>query len=700
MQPESQPSQPRNQEAQPRDIDLPEALPETPAANPLLDATLPDLTIKEIVLHAHEEEQKLPTTNEPQKQTQETATEDKDPPKQEGSHEMATLPERGGIFAACRNAFDYLRKEHPGLALKRLLVTIPSAAQPVAMAILTGGFIDSIAAGASSAATMWGAALIGLPFIINQIQTLRGSYEGRLHNRTFMGEKKIFVDQVQRLSFGDLQDKEKQKEVERLRANHGRFSDFVDSLYNIAGSKVAVVFALGVMANINLPVTLLICAGAVPMLYLEHRRAQMVESIQKRSTKFHQRLWPLFFSSTNKDISVQLKVMNKSAWAVDRIDKLTGRINRMDDLYHKAGLKLSGIANMINGALSLGAGAWIVHQATNGAMSTGDMFKFWGALGALQLALNSITQLWGRMAQNAPFVNGYFGISGSNPYRDSTTDQEKEARIAQFRELLRTNPVAIHIKDLTFDRGEKRILTIDNLTIQPKSFTGIVGIRGAGKSTLINLLLGVHRPTTGSIELEVGLDRFNLNDIPLEAWHGYMGYTEQDAYQGYSLTVQQSIGLGLHEDDEHPFSLQEAMEITGAASVISAQDAHRTSIGDELPHGRKFSGGELQLFANTRAVIGNRPMMIFDEPTAHLDATSEANLIKSIGDFKAEKTILLISHRFNTFRDVDQIIVLKKTNEGTGGGRIEQIGSHEELMKDPDGTYAQLYNAQVDGLER
>lgn len=225
-----------------------------------------------------------------------------------------------------------------------------------------------------------------------------------------------------------------------------------------------------------------------------------------------------------------------------------------------------------------------------------------------------------------------------------------------------------------------------NLEINPREVIGLVGRNGVGKTTLIRLLAALYRPDGGKILVD-GVD---LADIPSEQWHARVSVVFQD-FGRFPATLAENIAIGASEHLGDREGVQRAARLAGldrwSDDLPSGLD---TVLGREFDDGVDLSGGQWQSVAIARALFAakhGRDLLVFDEPTAHLDARSEAAFFDRVTDAIDDAAIVLISHRLGTIRHADRIVMLGPE------GIIEQ-GSHDELLE-RDGEYARLFALQA-----
>ena len=218
--------------------------------------------------------------------------------------------------------------------------------------------------------------------------------------------------------------------------------------------------------------------------------------------------------------------------------------------------------------------------------------------------------------------------------------------------------------------------------IRPGESIALVGGNGAGKTTMIKLLLRLYDPTAGRITVD-GID---LRDLDLDEVRRRMGVIFQD-FGRYELTAAENIGLGdsSHLDDRD--RIITAAERGGAAGVLAElPDGPDTKLGRELGD-RELSGGQWQRIALARAFMRDSELLVLDEPTAELDPRGEHEVFQRFAELTRNRMTILVSHRFSTVRMADRILLL-------GDGVITEAGSHSDLITQ-DGEYARMYRLQA-----
>jgi len=264
-------------------------------------------------------------------------------------------------------------------------------------------------------------------------------------------------------------------------------------------------------------------------------------------------------------------------------------------------------------------------------------------------------------------------------------DSEPTVQDAPNAAVLSSSQGRIDFENVTFRYANTVTDAVSNLTlrIQPGKTHALVGASGAGKSTILSLILRLYDPTSGAVKI----DGHDLRSVTQKSLRERIGLVTQETFLFHD-TISNNIRFG--RLDATPDEVHEAARAAYAHDFIMAQPkGYETVIGDK---GCLLSGGQQQRVAIARAVLKNAPILLLDEATSSLDSESEQQIQKALAKLATGRTVIAIAHRLSTVLSADQIIVMDS-------GHIKEIGTHAELLE-KSGYYRRLYDHQFNRVQK
>ncbi|MBY6285505.1 ABC transporter ATP-binding protein/permease [Neisseria subflava] len=324
------------------------------------------------------------------------------------------------------------------------------------------------------------------------------------------------------------------------------------------------------------------------------------------------------------------------------------------------------------GTTALGIWLWYHGQVGVGAVATAT---------AMALRVNGLSQyiMWesARLFENIGTVNDGMATL-SKPH--TILDKPQALPLKVTRGEIKFDHV-----DFSYEAG-KPLLNGFNLNIKPGEKVGLIGRSGAGKSTIVNLLLRFYEPQSGTISI----DGQNVDSVTQESLRAQIGLVTQDTSLLHR-SVRDNIIYGRPDATEaEMISAAERAEAAGFIPNLSDAKGRRGYDAHVGERGVKLSGGQRQRIAIARVMLKDAPILLLDEATSALDSEVEAAIQESLDKMMEGKTVIAIAHRLSTIAAMDRLIVLDK-------GRIIEEGSHTELLA-KQGLYAKLWAHQSGGF--
>ena len=360
-------------------------------------------------------------------------------------------------------------------------------------------------------------------------------------------------------------------------------------------------------------------------------------------------------------------------------EKISGYVedscNTAKETNVKPKIKYYSILNLINVILLAAVYTFVILKAYIGAITVGAIF----------IQINSIMRLYeamGNMLQQYNLLKVACGhFKHSITYFNLPEMNKEGTRKISVEE---TKNCVLELKNVSFKYPDTDNLVLDNITlsISPGEKLAVVGMNGAGKTTMIKLLCRLYEPTEGTITLN-GTD---IREYDFDDYIKLFSVVFQD-FTLFAFDLAQNVAAdsGINNN-----KLEECLVHSGLENVAGElKGDYEVAVGKNFDeNGRDFSGGAKQKIAIARALYKDAPVVILDEPTAALDPITEYEIYKKFDTLTAKKTSVFISHRLSSCRFCSKIAVFDK-------GKIVQLGSHDELVKQKNGKYFELWDAQA-----
>lgn len=594
-----------------------------------------------------------------------------------------------------------MQKENPGTPLSFFLYGFIKAVTPYAGVYLSAQIITELA-GNRDPERLWFWVLLTL-----SVTALLGLLNGVLlrwktykSDQIWNTQSKLFADKYLTLDFAALDDPHTHDLRSQIQQNNnsGGFGlpralwyieDLTAGIVSILSAIVltASLFlqlvpeSAGAMTMLNSPVCVvgvaaLLIGASVVSSFLANK-AESVFTDRLEDNNFYNRLF-MFFGHTGvrerkRNLDIRIYDQQEVFTHYLKSNSLFTPKGRMDKLF-KGPIGLLSAASAVVSVLFIGCVyVFVCLKAWAGAFGVGQIAQYVGAITTLSSGVSALFNGIGGMKNNARFLQTVFEFLDikSEMYQGSLTTEKRSDR--QYE---------VEFRDVSFKYPytDTWALRHVNRKFQVGQRLAVVGENGSGKTTFIKLLCRLYDPQEGEILL-------NGIDIRKYRYGDYMQIFSV-AFQDFQLLSQplgnNVAGAGSYDRDKVTQALQDAGFEDRAKKM--GLDTYLYRDFDES--GVEVSGGEAQKIAIARALYRDAPFIILDEPTAALDPIAEAEIYEHFGTIAGDRTTICISHRLSSCKFCDEILVFDH-------GQIVQQGSHEALLNEHAGKYAQLWEAQA-----
>lgn len=459
--------------------------------------------------------------------------------------------------------------------------------------------------------------------------------------------------------------------------NSWRLFWFVNSIIDLAKNIVFFVIIFIVMIQIKWWIAVSIIGSMLPLLYVESKYGKNMWEIWEENADKRRRMWEYVDNFKKSSSLSEIKIFKLKETFVSYIDELWNWFADSVKKMETKRVNLTSLAMIISQGTLIAIFFVLTKQTFEGLIAIGTFTFILSSMQNLRSTTRATFKTVSDLQNNNLFVNDIFKFL------------DTKAVIQNGQIILPGTTPEIVFKDVsfTYPDTETEVLHGVNVVIKPGTKLAIVGVNGAGKTTFTKLLMRIYDVSKGS----VALDGVNVTDVDINSYYQKIGMLSQE-YAKYKVLVSELISFG---DPTIPFDeerMKRAAELSGAAEFIAAwKEGYNTQLGKEFEGGVEPSIGQWQKLALARMFYKNPQIWILDEPTASIDAVAEMEIFERLHNLPKDKTVILISHRFNTVKNADKIIVIEH-------GTIQEEGSHDELMK-KNGRYAELFNLQKGSYE-
>lgn len=317
---------------------------------------------------------------------------------------------------------------------------------------------------------------------------------------------------------------------------------------------------------------------------------------------------------------------------------------------------------------------FLINLIARDEITIGSYVSLTAATTMCQTALASISEYTANIYEMKIYINALFELLEQEDVSRITHKDENSTNNEKFESM--------ELRDVSFQypQGHQNVLKNVNLKIKKGDKIAIVGHNGCGKTTLVNVILGLFESYSGEILVNEVLS----SNVNRKEYFELFSCIMQD-FMRYDFTLLENIGIGNLEEISNESLIKNKMREVELNSQLSNKLDKVVSI--EYKDGFELSGGEWQKVAIARALMKDSDVIVFDEPTASLDPISEKKVFELLNSIIIDKTSIIVSHRLGITRGCNKIVVMDE-------GQVVELGTHDELMS-KKGVYYSLYRSQA-----
>lgn len=599
-----------------------------------------------------------------------------------------------------RRGYGVLHTYVPGLIKAKVISSVIEALLPFVSIWFSARIIDELVGNRDKRTlVIYVISVIGIHFIFSMIKNVSDKVADEKQSGMWSCFSKIFADKQMSMDYADLEKQDIQKQRQKAEENLFIFGNGLGQLVWDTESLVKVI--VGIIASLSLTVSLFIAKSGnavmdsglwilailfVLILFgyiyqLLTRKENTVFNKWMDGTVWYNRSFMFYghelYDNTRRAKDVRIYGQEKIA---EREFVKMEKHNEADNAYISKMSRCKGLVNLTKGIGNALCYLYVVSKAALGAFGVGSIVQYVGAFTEL---VNHVGTLTWNYAENKVYTEHLEKLFEYLDIPNNKCGGELSVERKFFDENA-GNGCEIEFRNVSFKYPGSDTYALKNintkLSIGKKQ--AFVGTNGAGKTTFVKLLCRLYDPTEGEILLN-GVD---IRKYDYEEYMKLFSFVFQD-FKLFSFTLGQNIAADVDYDTKR---MEDCMKkVSFYERYLSMEDGPDTYLYKDISEkGLEISGGEAQKIALARALYRESPIIVLDEPTAALDPVAEAQVYEDFSSMVDNKTAIYISHRLSSCRFCDDITVFD-------GGRIVQKGKHEELVKERDGQYFRLWNAQA-----
>jgi ABC-type multidrug transport system fused ATPase/permease subunit len=508
------------------------------------------------------------------------------------------------------------------------------------------------------------AAMLTMDLFGRFIGTLNNILNSYIRMRVALDLRHQFFRHLQRLSMTFIHNRPVGEHMYRTTAD---VDALVDMITEVIPNWVRAVYEFGLIlmftAFIDPGITALVLLYMVPYTSLAYRFATIRRNFDRES----RRRWQARDAGLQEGIAgiALIKSFGRRRYEVRRYMRLTVRGYRIDiKKYFVEVLQNKAISTLLPYLKSTLLLAYFSRKVILGELTYGMVSPILAYMNRLTHPVQSIVDNFNSVRIAMIPAERLFETLDVAP---AVTDRRHAKRLPELNGSVVFDQVSFQYEE------DRPVLREVSFAVEPGRKIAIVGPSGAGKSTVVNLLLRLHDPVAGQVQV----DGHDLRDLRINSFQQQVGLVMQETYLFGGTIADNLLFINPRAIREE---MDRAAKLAGLYDWIMAQP---NGYDQDLSEGASLSVGQKQRIGIARAILRDPRLLILDEPTSSLDSRTEEQIVETLREVARGRTTFIVSHRLNTVVDADEILVMEH-------GRIVQRGCHEELVRVP-GVYRELY---------
>ena len=550
---------------------------------------------------------------------------------------------------------------------------------PSVTAILAGAIVTAIADAITTHNVMPTIYFVSILLVLQLVDVILGTIEHYMSGKMYQ-DVYIYVSQCVTSKY--IQIPLYKRETREFADKFNRVKDFAMSIPSISSSAISFVSSVISLVSIVIAsltvspiIALIVIISAIPSSIITLKLSMEHRQNWREYTKDRRMAWNIENKILNSNNALEIEINSLGNYLISRMVKARRKSQEQDIINERRYLWPRFGSNMIETIATFAILLYVAMDIIFGKLAIGQF-----------LAVRTL------LSQLSSNISGlFFSISSISEDLVNATDYMEFMKTPNkpTGNLKISKIPTIEFKNVSFSYPNATVKALDNVSfrLNPGESMAIVGENGAGKTTIIKLLIGAYEPSEGVILI----DGKPFSQIDRESYLSQLGAL----FQEYSRYEFATLGENVWFGDTHKKYSKEALEIAlTQADLATLASTYEKGLNQILSKDyddsstTDLSGGQWQRLAIARVLFRSPNVLLLDEPTSAIDAKSEHKILRNIFEIQKDRSTIVISHRFSTVRKANQIIVLDH-------GRIIESGSHDEIVAKKNGTYKTLFETQA-----